>query len=130
MIYSLLVLSSPASGHGARTAAAFAQVAIARGHRIHRVFFLDDGVYNGAGAAVFPQDEAERMQPWIELADQHGVELNLCISSALKRGVIDTAESERHEKNGATMHPAFSIAGLGQLVDASARSDRLMTFGG
>ncbi len=130
MIYSLLVLSSPASGHCAQTAAEFARSAIARGHSIHRVFFLDAGTDAGATAAIFPQDEVSRIQPWIELTQQHGVELILCISSALKRGMLDQAEADRHEKPGPTIHPAFTISGLGQLVDASANSDRLITFGG
>ena len=130
VIYSLLVLSSPVSGGGARTAAAFAHSAIARGHSIRRVFFMDAGVYSGAAAAVFSQDEADRLQPWVALAEQHAVELLLCISSALRRGVLDQSEAERHERAGATIHPAFTIAGLGQLIDASASSDRLMTFGG
>ena len=130
MIYSLLVLSSPASGHGARTAAGFALQAIARGHSVHRVFFLDDGVCTGSANAIFPQDEGDRLQPWLELAQEHSVELILCISSALRRGMLDQEEAERHEKHGPTVHPAFTISGLGQLVDASAQSDRLMTFGG
>jgi len=70
------------------------------------------------------------MQPWVELAEHHAVELVLCISSALKRGMLDRAEAVRHEKPGPTIHPAFNIGGLGQLVDASAHSDRLITFGG
>lgn len=130
MIYSLLVLSSPASGHCAGTAAQFAQCAIERGHGIHRVFFLDAGTYTGAAAAIFPQDETSRLQPWITLAQQHGVELILCISSALKRGMLDQTEAARYEQAGATVHPAFTLAGLGQLVDASAHSDRMITFGG
>jgi tRNA 2-thiouridine synthesizing protein D len=130
MIYSLLVLSSPVSGHGARHAAAFAHSAIARGHRIHRVFFLDEGAYTGAALSVFPQDESDRLQPWLDLADEHGVELALCISSALKRGMLDDTEADRHEKSGASIHQAFSITGLGQLVDATAHSERLVTFGG
>lgn len=130
MIYSLLVLASPVSGHCSRTAAFFAATAIARGHRIQRVFFLDSGVYAGAAAAVPAQDEAAALQVWVDLAEQHAVELVLCISSALRRGILDEAEAERHDKSGATMHPAFSISGLGQLVDATANSDRLMTFGG
>ena len=130
VIYSLLVLSSPVSGSCALRAAQFARCVIARGHSIHRVFFLDAGVYNGTAAAVFPQDEADRIQPWIELAEQHAVELVLCISSALKRGMLDQAEAERYERPQATVHPAFIISGLGQLVDASANSDRLITFGG
>ena len=130
MIYSLLVTSSPASGHSAMTAARFASAALARGHTIRRVFFLDAGVANGSATAVFPQDEADRLQPWVALAEQHGVELILCISSALKYGMLDETEARRYEKPAATVHPAFTVSGLGQLVDAAATADRLVTFGG
>ena len=112
------------------TAARFARSVLARGHSISRVFFLDEGTSNGAAAAVFPQDEADRLLPWVELAEQHGVELILCIASALKYGMLDEAEANRHEKPSATIHPAFTVSGLGQLVDASASADRLVTFGG
>jgi len=130
LIYSLLVNSSPASGHGARTAAAFARELLAAGHTIRRVFFLDAGTFAGSTNAVFPQDEADRLQPWIDLAELQGVELVLCISSALKRGMLDNTEAHRYEREAATIHPAFIISGLGQLVDACAHSDRLVTFGG
>ena len=130
MIYSLLVLSSPTSGHGAITAAAFAHSAIGRGHTVHRVFFLDEGTRAGSAMAVFPQDEADRLQPWVELAEQFGVELVLCISSALKQGMLDETEAQRHARSGPSIHPAFIISGLGQLVDAAVNSDRLITFGG
>lgn len=130
LIYTLLVTSSPACGHGARHAAAFARAAISRGHRINRVFFLDEGTTAGSQTAVFPQDEDDRLQPWVDLAEQHGVELVLCISSALKRGMLDKTEADRYEKAAATVHPAFVISGLGQLIDASNGADRLVTFGG
>jgi tRNA 2-thiouridine synthesizing protein D len=130
MMYSLLVLSSPTSGHGAMTAANFARSAIDRGHAVHRVFFLDEGTRTGSAMAVFPQDEADRLQPWVELAEQQGVELILCISSALKQGMLDETEAKRHDRSGPSIHPAFVISGLGQLVDAAVSSDRLITFGG
>jgi len=130
MIYALLVMTSPASGHGALTAARFAKAVLARGHSIRRVFFLDEGTVNGSAAAVFPQDEADRLQPWVELAEQHGVELIQCIASALQYGMLDEAGAGRYGKAAATIHPAFTIAGLGQLVDAAAAVDRLVTFGG
>lgn len=130
MIYTLLVMSSPASGHGARTAAAFARGVLGRGHTINRVFFLDEGTASGSSVAVFPQDERDRLQPWIELTEDHGVELVLCISSALKRGMLDATEAQRYDRPAATAHPAFVISGLGQLIDATATADRLVTFGG
>jgi tRNA 2-thiouridine synthesizing protein D len=112
------------------TAARFARGVLARGHSIQRVFFLDAGTANGSSAAVFPQDEADRLQPWVELAEQYGVELILCIASALQYGMLDETEARRRERPAATAHPAFTVSGLGQLVDAAAAADRLVTFGG
>ena len=130
LIYSLLVLSSPASGLTARTAAEFARCAIARGHRIHRVFFLDAGTTSASSNSVFPQDEGNPALAWEQLHEQHGVELVICIASALKYGMLDGTEAARYERPNATISPAFTVSGLGQLVDACANSDRLMTFGG
>jgi tRNA 2-thiouridine synthesizing protein D len=130
LIYSLLVLSSPTSGLCNRTAAQFANGVLARGHQIHRVFFLDAGTYAGTVSAVFPQDEASPLPSWVELAENHQVELVLCVSSALRRGMLDETEAQRYEQTGPTIHAAFTISGLGQLIDASANSDRLITFGG
>ena len=130
MIYTLLVMASPASGQAASHAARFALAALARGHSINRVFFLDAGTSVGSVTAVFPQDEADRLSPWVQLAEQHGVELILCISSALKYGMLDAVEARRHEKPAVTVHPAFILSGLGQLVDAAAAADRVVTFGG
>ncbi len=130
MIYSLLVLSSPISGHGSRHALHFAEAAIARGHQVNRVFFLDAGAGTGNGNAVLPQDEGDISGAWRGLASEHGLELVLCISSALKRGMLDASEAERYEKAGAMVCEEFSIAGLGQLIDAGSTAERLLTFGG
>lgn len=130
LIYSLLVLSSPVSGHTSHSAAEFAQCLIARGHSIYRVFFLDAGTTASSANSVFPQDETDPARPWVELAEQHTVELVICITSALKHGMLDQVEADRHGRPGSTINPIFTISGLGQLVDACASSDRLITFGG
>ena len=130
MLYSLLILASPHAGDTVHTAQQFAQDVLARGHDIHRVFFLDDGVLNGSAQQVYPQDERAPASGWVSLAEEHDVELILCVSSALKRGMLDAGEAERYERDAATVHPAFVISGLGQLVDATLESDRVVTFGG
>jgi tRNA 2-thiouridine synthesizing protein D len=130
VIYSLLVLSSPVSGHGSRHAAQFARCLISRGHTIHRIFFLDSAVEAASEVRVLPQDETDVSVQWIQLAEQHAVELIICVSSALKYGMLNQEEAKRHDRGSATVHPAFTISGLGQLIDASAHSDRLVTFGG
>lgn len=130
MIYSLLVLSSPVSGHTSRSAAEFARCLLARGHSIYRVFFLDAGTTASSASSIFPQDEANPLRPWVELVEEHTVELVICITSALKHGMLDQVEADRHGRPSSTINPIFTISGMGQLVDACARSDRLITFGG
>lgn len=114
----------------ARNAAAFAHALLAQGHNLHRVFFLDKGVLCGSASSVFPQDETTPLDDWVSLAEDHGVDLVLCVTSALRQGMLDEHEARRHERGSATIHPAFTISGLGQLIDAGAAADRLITFGG
>jgi tRNA 2-thiouridine synthesizing protein D len=123
-------MSSPVSGHCSRSAAEFAHAVIARGHSIYRVFFLDSGTLAASACSVLPQEEASAFQSWATLAQRHTVELVICISSALKYGMLDQTEAARHERPCATINPIFTVSGLGQLVDACANSDRLITFGG
>jgi tRNA 2-thiouridine synthesizing protein D len=130
LIYSLVVLASPVSGHSYRHALGFAESVIARGHAIRRVFFLDAGTMASANSVVVPQDETDPIRPWALLAREHAVELVICITSALRYGMLDETEAGRYERAGATINDWFTIAGLGDLVDACAHSDRVITFGG
>lgn len=127
--YALLVLAAPASGHGSLTAVRFARALLARGHHLQRVFFLDDGTSTGLASAVTPQDEQGALEQWVALAAEQQTELVLCISSALKRGLLDSTEATRHERHAATIHPAFELGGLGLLLEAVQTADRLVTFG-
>ncbi len=130
MIYSLLVLSSPVSGHGSRHAVDFARAVLARGHTLRRVFFLDAGTLASSASSVLPQDEEAQISNWVALAEKENIELAICITSALRFGMLDAAEAMRYERAAATINPVFVISGLGELVDACNAADRLVTFGG
>jgi tRNA 2-thiouridine synthesizing protein D len=55
---------------------------------------------------------------WSKLAEEHGVDLVVCVAAALRRGIKD--------ENLAT---GFRISGLGQLVEAGIQTDRTVVFG-
>ena len=129
MKISLLVLASPYASQSADSAWHYAQAAFEAGHELYRVFFYHEAVHHGSRLSVPPQDEIDRVQRWAALAEASGAELVLCVASALRRGMLDETEAERFERGAHNMHPAFVIAGLGQLVDAGVHSDRLLTFG-
>jgi len=130
VIYSLVVLASPVSGHGSRHALEFAHSVLQRGHAIRRVFFLDAGTVASGNSLVVPQDETNPVTHWAELARQHTVELVVCVTSALRYGMLDATEAQRYERPAATISDDFVIAGLGDLVDACANANRVITFGG
>jgi len=129
MKFSLLVLGSPHSTQSGDSAWQFARAVLDGGHELYRVFFYHDGIYQGSSLSVTPQGEIDRVQRWADLATEQNTELVLCIASAVKRGLLDETEAHRHDRAAASIHPAFTLAGLGQLIDASAVSDRLLTFG-
>lgn len=127
--FALMVLGAPVSSQSPDTALAFARAALAGGHRILRVFFYHDGVYCANRLAVPPTGSRSHAEHWSELAQAHGIDLVVCIASAVKRGLLDAAEAQRHAKPAANLQPGFELSGLGQWVDACLRADRVVTFG-
>lgn len=129
MKFSLLILGAPYSSQSIHTALRFSMAAIESGHHIYRVFFYHDGV-GCANQLITPaQDESNIPEQWQLLSHQHQVDLVVCVASALKRGILDETEAERYEKNVNNLAAEFDISGLGQLIDASLHSDRVITFG-
>ena len=129
MKFSLAIYAAPYSAQGSATAYRFAVEALAQGHEIYRLFFYSDGVHNASASAAPPQDELHLPEKWQQFVQQHKIDAVVCVASALRRGILDTQEAERYEKNAANMLEGFEISGLGQLVDAAVHSDRVITFG-
>jgi tRNA 2-thiouridine synthesizing protein D len=126
--FAIVVRAAPCSSQGALSAYHFCKAALDAGHAIHRLFFYEDGVLNAAATLVPPQDELHLPQAWQALVREHGIDAVVCVSSALKRGIVDTAEAARYGLPAATLLPGFVIGGLGQLVEASINADRVLTF--
>ena len=94
--------------HPDRTARAieFAEVALANGFVISQVFFYQAGVQH----ASLPVSDR-----WEALSKQHDISLILCSASA-----------DRYNEEG---NAAFTIGGLGALVEAGIENDKVITFG-
>ena len=107
----------------------FTAAALRAGHEIVRIFFYQDGVNNGTRLSIPPQDDRNISERWSALAEQHDVELILCVAAAQRRGLLDEDEAKRAGKDSNNMAPGFQISGLGQLIDAGIQADRLIVFG-
>lgn len=130
MQFTLVIYGAPHASEGAATALRFARAVLEAGHHIYRVFFYGDGIHNGSALAAPPQGEQDLLAQWQQLQKDHTLDLTVCIAAAQRRGVLSERESSRLEKPAANLAPGFELAGLGQLAEAAALSDRLISFGG
>jgi len=129
MKFSILVSEGPYTHEAADTAYNFTKAVLEKGHEIYRIFFYHDGVNNGTRLATPPQDDRNIINRWSELAQEHELDLVLCVAAAQRRGIADADEAKRNGKDADNIAPGFRISGLGQLIDAGIESDRLITFG-
>lgn len=118
MKFGLLINEGPYNHQAADTAYHFARAALAKGHRIQRVFFYNDGVNNASKLTEPPQDDRHIVNRWTQLARDNGIDLVVCVAAGLRRGLVED-----------NLAPGFRISGLGQLVEAGIDSDRLVVFG-
>ena len=129
MKLSVLVSEGPYTHEAADSAYNFTKAALEKGHEIYRIFFYHDGVNNGTRLTTPPQDDRNIVNRWSELAQEHSVDLVLCVAAAQRRGIADADEAKRNGKDADNIAPGFRISGLGQLIEAGIESDRLITFG-
>lgn len=127
MDFAILVTAAPTQ-QGAATAYQFTKAALKQNHRIKRIFFYGDGIHNGNAFITMPQDETNIVTLWQQLALEHSIDLVICVSAALRRGLIDEIEAQRYDKTAANLAGGFKISGLGQLIEAIAQTTRFIAF--
>ena len=128
MIFTVAVHGAPYASFASHHALGFCESLLLQGHQLNRVFFYHEGVLTGLSTRVVPQGETDIVQRWLDLKQEHAVELAICIANALKRGVINESERIRYSKPAATLLTGFELVGLGQLIDAVAHCDRYIEF--
>lgn len=125
-----IALFSPPHSPASRRALRFAEAVIAGGHDIVRLFLYQDGVHSASANVVAPQDEQDLAAQWRTFVMTHGLDGVVCIAAALRRGVLDEQEAQRHDRPAALLGAGWSLSGLGQLHEAAQSADRLVCFGG
>ena len=77
-----------------------------------------------------PSDERNWPQEWSEFLAEHSIPAVACVASALRRGLVNDAEQARYELPASNLRAPFEIAGLGEWVEGTMKSDRVLYFHG
>ena len=129
MKFTIQINTGPYTHQASDTAYQFTCAALKAGHTIHRVFFYHDGVNISSMLARPPRDDRNIQQQWSTLAEQHSLDLVVCVAAAQRRGILDQKEADRYGMPTANIAANFTLSGLGQLIEAAVVSDRLLVFG-
>lgn len=127
MIYSICVTSNLLAP-GQRSAQQFCHALLDRGHQINQVFFYQDAVHAASSLLAPAQDEQQIQQVWLDLK-QRGAPLSVCVAAAIRRGIMDSQQAQRYEKNTANLQHEFDIVGLGEFISLAEQADKQVCFG-
>ena len=129
MKLAIQINEGPYTHQASDTAYHFTKAALAKGHEIFRVFFYHDGVNNATRLTTPPQDDRNIVARWSKLAEEHKLDMVVCVAAAQRRGIVDEGEMKRNGKDATNLAPGFRISGLGQLIEAGIEADRTVVFG-
>ena len=121
MKISILIQGSPYTTSACETALDFAITAIRAGHEIYRVFFYKDAVLIANRFLEISSDERNVQKEWQAYSEGENKLLSLCIASGQRRGIVGDGANQ-------SIALGFEVSGLGQFVEATLESDRVVSF--
>ena len=93
-----------------------------------KLFFYADAAHIANRLRWQSADQINLTEQWQALAAQHNISLPVCVSTALSRGISDTANSARHQLQGDNLAQGFELVGLSELAMMMQGDCRLVQF--
>ncbi|AMG68032.1 sulfurtransferase complex subunit TusD [Providencia stuartii] len=126
--YCLLVTGPAYGTQQAASAYQFAHALLEEGHCLKTLFFYSEGVTNANALTSPANDEFNLVKAWQQLAQKSGCEMHICVSAALRRGVVDKEQAELLSLAVSNLGDGFIMSGLGSLAEAMMTADRTIRF--
>lgn len=82
------------------------------------VFVYGDGVHLANRLRWLPSDQINVAKLWQQLILRYAIPAQVCVATALARGVVDNDNAVRHQLDGENLAQGFSLVGLGELAMA------------
>lgn len=126
MNYTVLVTGSAYGTQNSRTAFLFCKSLIKMNHVLNSVFFYFDGVHNANIINTSPIDEFDLIKGWQTLNRKYNVQLYVCSTAALRRGIVGKNTISIFKKGN--LSNFFKLSGLLDFGNSMHISDRIIQF--
>lgn len=126
--FTLLVTQSPFDRQASYSALRFAMAAVESGHVVNGVFFYQSGVNNSNSFQSGHSDELNMFQKWCDFHEQHQVPLQVCVTAANRRGIINAEDAKDLDIQHFNLSAPFEEVGLGDLMELMNSADRTIQF--
>lgn len=111
----LILVSASPHTHQAKLALADAKARLSQGETVS-VFFYGDGAYTANRLMWQTADVPSISDGWVTLSEQYQLDLPVCVSTALARGITDGENAKRHGLDGDNLRMPFRLVGLSELA--------------
>ena len=112
---TLILITSDPHSHQARLGLQEAERRLADGESLS-VFFYGDGAYTANRLMWQTADVPSISDGWATLSEQYQLDLPVCVSTALARGITDGENAKRHGLDGDNLRTPFRLVGLSELA--------------
>lgn len=125
----ILLVTGPAYGTQQSTSALlFAQALIKEKQNLSSVFFYLEGVLNSNRLIIPTYNELNIVKNWQLINIKYKTSLYVCISAALRRGILDKKEAESFSIYTHNLQTGFKFISLIKFAEKLLKCDRLVQF--
>ncbi len=125
---AIMLLHSPYTHSINETALRYVKSLLAQGHSVYRLFLYHESVHIASTLSITAQDEINFADAWQTLIHEHNIDCVACISSSLKRGIINEQEAKRYDKPHYNIADNIALGGLGDWIEATNTADTHICF--
>lgn len=92
------------------------------------VFFYGGSAHTANALRWQVADRENLTQKWQQLSLDYNLDLPVCVSTAITRGITDLANATRHQLKGTNLARGFKLVGLGELAGMLNEADKVIQF--
>ena len=123
-----ILVTAPVHTQGHYSAFQFAGTLLSMGHNIHHIFFYQAAVGVADKYRFYDKEGWQAQEAWRTLAIRHQFACSVCVTSALKAGLLSEEEANLQGLTESNIAEGFSVAGLGRWLESTILCDNVVTF--